>query len=365
MQSTDIDSILQDLACGHSLTEEHRSHLSRWMLANPGWSSAFGITPDTVADVINEQSTLYPQIYPIVTQFWCQHSPMQIAVLKLLWVLWLPLALQLISAHHALGRPLIQGVLGVQGSGKSTFSQVLTLILTQLSYPSLSLSLDDLYLTYAERQQEQLQDPRLRWRGPPGTHDVLLGIRVLDQLRSPFPPSQIAIPRFDKSAQDGQGDRRGFESVAPVKIVLFEGWFVGVRPIAPSQFEAAPEPIHSAQDRQFARDMNAKLRDYLPLWERLDRLIVLNLADYRLSKQWRREAEHQAITAGKSGMSDAEIDQFVEYFWRALHPQLFIPPLLQTNQWVDWVIEIDAGHAITGIHQINGLSCQNLFAIGA
>jgi D-glycerate 3-kinase len=320
------------------------------MLADPGWAAVFGITSDTVEDVVTEQSTLYPQIYPIVTQFWHQHSPRQTEVLKSLWMLWLPLALQLIEAHQALGRPLIQGVLGAQGSGKSTLSQVLTLILNQLGYPSLSLSLDDLYLTYAERQQRQRRDPRLRWRGPPGTHDVLLGIHVLDQLRSPSLLSKIALPRFDKSAQDGQGDRRGFESVESVKIVLFEGWFVGVRPIAPSQFEAAPDPIHSDQDCQFARDMNARLWDYLPLWERLDRLIVLNLADYRLSKQWRREAEQQAIAAGNPGMSDAEIDQFVEYFWRALHPQLFMPPLLQTNQWVDWVIEIDADHAISGIH---------------
>jgi len=70
--------------------------------------------------------------------------------------------------------------------------------------------------------------------------------------------------------------------------------------------------------------MNAQLQD-LPLWERLDRLILLYPADYRRSLEWRRQAEHQ-MTAGSSGMTDAEVEQ-LEYFWRSLHPDLFIKPL--------------------------------------
>jgi glycerate kinase (EC 2.7.1.31) len=60
----------------------------------------------------------------------------------------------------------------------------LTLILGKLGYSTVSLSLDDLYKTYADRQQLQKADPRLIWRGPPGTHDLELGIAVLDRLRS-------------------------------------------------------------------------------------------------------------------------------------------------------------------------------------
>ena len=66
-------------------------------------------------------------------------------------------------------------------------------------------------------------------------------------------------------------------------IVLFEGWFVGVQPLNQNAFDTAPPPIVTATDREFARDMNAQLKDYLPLWERLDRLICSTQADYRLS----------------------------------------------------------------------------------
>jgi D-glycerate 3-kinase len=92
-----------------------------------------------------------------------------------------------------------------------------------------------------------------------------------------------------------------------------------------------PALIQTLAERSFARDMNDRLKDYLPLWERLDRLMLLYPIDYRLSQQWRRQAEQQMIATGKSGMTDAQVDEFVEYFWRSLHPELFITPLTQNS----------------------------------
>ena len=101
----------------------------------------------------------------------------------------------------------------------------------------------------------------------------------------------------------------------------------------------APFPIVTDADCQFARDMNAKLHDYLPLWKRLDRLIVLYPQDYRISKVWRNQAEQKMMAAGKSGMTEDEINRFVEYFWKALHPELFIKSMVEGDR-VDLVIEI-------------------------
>jgi D-glycerate 3-kinase len=255
-------------------------------------------------------------------------------------------------SQQQLNRPFIQGVLGGQGTGKTTLAIVLQLILARLGYRTLSLSLDDLYKTYAERQRLQEQDPRLIWRGPPGTHDVALGLELLDHLRQPNQHQSILVPRFDKSAWGGAGDRTTPEQVESVDIVLFEGWFVGVRPIDPAIFDAStPPPIQTSDDRAFARDMNEQLEDYLPLWERLDRLMVLYPTDYRLSQQWRRQAEQQMIATGKSGMTDSQIDRFVEYFWKALHPELFITPLTQDPKYVDLVVEINPNRTLGAIYR--------------
>jgi D-glycerate 3-kinase len=273
-------------------------------------------------------------------------------ILLSLWNLWLPLALQLASSQQQLGRPLIQGILGGQGTGKTTLAAVLSLILTHIGYRTLSLSLDDLYKTYVERQRLQQKDSRLIWRGPPGTHDVELARELLDQLRSPNQQDPILVPRFDKSAWGGAGDRTTPERVEGVDIVLFEGWFVGVRPIDPAVFDASlPEPIQTSADRAFARDMNDQLKDYLPLWERLDQLMLLYPVNYRLSQQWRCQAEQQMIATGKSGMTDAQVSKFVEYFWRSLHPELFITPLTKKNSCVDLVIEINPDHTVGTIYR--------------
>ncbi|WP_024547037.1 glycerate kinase [Picosynechococcus sp. NKBG15041c] len=268
----------------------------------------------------------------------------QDVILKTLWELWLPLAQQIRIARQQQDQPLIYGILGGQGTGKTTLCRVLQTILRRWQYPCVAISLDDLYKTYGDRQKLLKTQPELIWRGPPGTHDVALGLAVLTNLQRANLGDQIAVPRFDKSLHHGAGDRLEPEWIDPVEIVLFEGWFVGCQPVEPKVFETAPEPICTGGDRLFAQKINAALAEYLPLWEKLDRLLVLCPEDYRLSKQWRKDAEHQMIAQGKTGMSDAEIDQFVDYFWRSLHPELFIRPLSQDPRWTDLVIEIDADH---------------------
>ncbi len=329
-------------------------------LADELRAKAFGITPDNVGEVIQARSHLLRSVYPAFSQL-CQTTlrlqPSQ--GLETLWNLWLPLAMQLASYRKAQSAPFIQGILGGQGTGKSTLAAILTLILSQLGYRTLSLSLDDLYKTYSDRLALREQDPRLIWRGPPGTHDIQLGLTVLDQLRQPVraglkaapTPTPIQVPRFDKSAWGGAGDRSQPEIVEGADIVLFEGWFVGVRPIDPAKFDTAPPPIVTPAAREFARDMNAQLKDYLPLWERLDRLILLYPVDYRLTQEWRQQAEHQMIATGKAGMSNSEVEQFVKYFWRSLHPDLFIKPLINDPSWVDLVIEINPDHSAGAVYQ--------------
>ncbi len=373
--NTSLSQILNNWVTGQIPTQLEKQQLVAEELASPQRATAFGITSANVEQIIQARAHLFQAVYPDVLSLpsfsktispeakehnsrlagEIPHSPLPIApnpqrgprvphspLLLSLWNLWLPLAMQLASSRQQLGRPLIQGILGGQGTGKTTLGAVLRLILKQLGYHTLSVSLDDLYKTYAERQRLQEQDSRLIWRGPPGTHDVEPGLQLLDQLRSSNPANPILVPRFDKSAWGGAGDRTIPEPVENVDIVLFEGWFVGARPIDPAVFDAqTPEPIQSLGDRAFARDMNDRLKDYLPLWERLDRLMILYPTDYRLSQQWRRQAEQEMIATGKSGMTDAQVNEFVEYFWKALHPELFITPLTKNPNLVDLVIEIN------------------------
>ncbi|AFY35519.1 glycerate kinase [Calothrix sp. PCC 7507] len=340
-----LSEILTTDAIGENWLQKAREAL----LADKLKAEALGMTPENVDEVIEKRSHLLKSVFPAFSQF-CQ-TTLQVPpqeMLEVLWDVWLPLGMKIASQRQNLGRPFIQGILGGQGTGKTTMSKVLSLILQQLGYVSVSLSLDDLYKTYSDRLELTKKDPRLVWRGPPGTHDIDLGLNVLDDIRQGKTP--VFIPRFDKSAYKGAGDRTTSEIFPSVDILLFEGWFVGVKPINPEIFDTAPPPIITDADRQFARDVNHQLKDYLPLWERLDSLIVLYPQDYRCSLAWRKQAERQMIAAGKPGMSDQEIEEFVNYFWRSLHPELFIKPLIQDSIAVDLVIEINPDHSFGQVY---------------
>jgi D-glycerate 3-kinase len=309
-------------------------------------------------EIVDQRSQLLRSIYPKISQVLVLHN-IQIdppdAILPILWHYWLPLAQSLAIQQEKIGRTFIQGLLGGQGTGKTTLGIVLDVILRHLGKTFLSISLDDFYKTYADRQKLRDRNPDLIWRGPPSTHDVDLGIQVLQKLRNrPLNIRQpIEIPRFDKSLHNGSGDRTAPEISYKADIVLFEGWFVGMRPLPISAFRNFVPPILSECDRDFALECNANLDNYLPLWKYLDCLIVLVPEEYNYSLQWRIEAEHKLMALGKSGMSDQEVTQFVEYFWKALHPELFMPRMITQDyggSYADLVVEISRSHLPTRIY---------------
>ncbi|HEX5378727.1 MAG TPA: kinase, partial [Phenylobacterium sp.] len=84
------------------------------------------------------------------------------------------------------------GICGTQASGKSTLTAVVKRLLEARGLTVAALSLDDLYLTRAERARLAAEvHPLFATRGPPGTHDVALGERTLDALRG---RGEVALP---------------------------------------------------------------------------------------------------------------------------------------------------------------------------
>ena len=123
---------------------------------------------------------------------------------------------------------------------------MLALLLQDRGLRTAMLSLDDLYLTLAERRR--LADdvhPLLLTRGVPGTHDVALGLAVIDSLGR---AGETAVPRFDK-ARDDRRDRAHWDVVAgPVEVILFEGWCVGARPQAEAALLRPVNPLERTRD---------------------------------------------------------------------------------------------------------------------
>jgi D-glycerate 3-kinase len=217
----------------------------------------------------------------------------------------------------AVGAPLVVGVTGPQGSGKSAAAGALALLLRDRELRTAVLSIDDLYLTKAERARLAAEvHPLFAIRGPPGTHDVGLGVEVIESL---FHASETAVPRFDKATDDRRA-RADWDRVAgPLDVVLFEGWCVGARP----QAEAAlVEPINELErtrdpDGIWRRYANAALAGpYQTLFGRIGWQALLRAPSFEAVLGWRLEQEHKLRDRTGSGQTDAEIAVFIQHYER-------------------------------------------------
>ena len=230
-----------------------------------------------------------------------------------------PLAAR-IGALAAAKPGLVVGLCGSQGSGKSTGAALLQILLDEARFKTAILSIDDLYLPKEDRKKlAETVDPLLATRGPPGTHDVTLGERLLDTL----PGSQAtAIPRFDK-ARDTRADPGDWDHFqGPADIVLFEGWCVGARAQPPS---ALIKPVN---DLERIFDPNCRWRRYVNnalagpyqgLFARMSFLILLKAPSFEVVARWRKEQEaklRERVGDVAGVMTDAQIDRFVQYYER-------------------------------------------------
>lgn len=235
-----------------------------------------------------------------------------------------PLAARIAGWAAAAPSPLVVGICGPQGSGKSTLTALVAQLLAARDLTVAALSIDDLYLTRAERTElARAVHPLLATRGVPGTHDPALGLAVLDALGR---PGTTALPRFDKAADDRAPVADWPRETGPVDVVLLEGWCVGARPQPAAMLAAPVNALERDEDpdgvwRGFA---NAALAGaYAPLFARLDRLVLLTAPDFAVVRAWRGEQEarlRQRLAAeGRDpslAMDEPALDRFVAHYER-------------------------------------------------
>lgn len=231
-------------------------------------------------------------------------------------------------AKHQKGacRPVLLALNGCQGSGKTTVSDFLCASFeAEYGLHTVALSLDDFYLTRAQRQTLSISvNPLLITRGVPGTHDMPLLRQTLAQLLDAQRSEPVAIPRFDKATDDRRPSADWDRINQVVHIVVLEGWCMGAQAQTPAALSAPINELERSEDptgqwRDYSNSVVSQ--DFQPLYALVDQWIMLHAPSFECVFKWRQEQERKlaaTLPAERASklMDDGALRRFIQHYER-------------------------------------------------
>ncbi len=239
---------------------------------------------------------------------------------------------------------------GAQGSGKSTITAFLRVLLQhQFGLNTVEISIDDFYLTRAEREQLATDvHPLFITRGVPGTHDVGLARRTIECLQQCADSHPCSLPIFDKAIDD-RCDPAGWPQIdQPLQVILFEGWCNHAPVQSEQELELPVNDLERDEDpaviwRRYAND---QLKIYhQQLFDLADMLVYLQVPSFEKVYEWRGLQEQKlarsATEHNHAVMDEQQLARFIQHYERITRACL-----QQLPQSADLVLQLDEHHAI-------------------
>ena len=221
--------------------------------------------------------------------------------------------------------PLIIGLAGGQGSGKTTISSILSLILKKyFKLKVFKISIDDFYKT--KKQREILSKDKhslLLNRGVPGTHDMKIMLDFFRKIKTKKFKS-LKLPKFNKANDDRYKKKHWYKLKSRPDVVIFEGWCVGAKPQSLRLLKKPINALEKAYDKslKWRRFVNLQLKtNYKKLYSQLDSLLYLKVKNFNLLKKWRIKQEEKLWLKAKSRknlkiMNKKEVINFMQTYQR-------------------------------------------------
>ena len=236
---------------------------------------------------------------------------------------YIPLSFWIEKKYKKKGKTLILGFSGGQGSGKTTISGILKIILKNYFKRNIHVSsIDDFYKTSRERSKmSNSVHPLLKTRGVPGTHDINLVKKFFNSIkRKNF--KKFKVPIFDKSMDDRLKKKYWSSVNKKPEIVILEGWCVGAK--SQSNF-LIKKPINSLEKYEdgnlvWRKYFNQKLKiEYKKLFTMIDYFIFIKIPSFNAVFKWRLLQEKKLGKKShtkKKIMSYNEIKRFIMFYER-------------------------------------------------
>ena len=244
----------------------------------------------------------------------------------------------------------IIGLTGGQGSGKSTISQILKIILKEgFNLSTVIFSIDDFYKTLQERKAMSKKiNPLFLTRGVPGTHNTSLLLKCLKNLKSKnF--KKFSIPKFDKSIDDRLSKMFWQNIKTKPDIVIFEGWCVGAFPQKNKDLIAPINVLEKEKDkkRTWRNFVNKELKTrYKKIFKLIDLMIFLKIPSFEYVYKWRslQEKKLRVTSKGKKTMSNKQVKSFIMFYERITRHML-----KNFSKKANFIINLDKSHRLKSL----------------
>jgi len=219
-------------------------------------------------------------------------------------------------------RPYIIGICGCQGVGKTVLTTLIKCTLRDLGYKVEGFSIDDFYLSYADRcelAKTHVGNPFYQIsRGMPGTHRYKELLSVLEDSKK---GSDFEIPVFDKSLHDGKGDitTKTIPVLGQQDFIILEGWCINLPVLSADEFPSIMARNDYANDifTEVDPDHGAYkvvlnyMTEYQSIWNLLDNRTLMLGESITWIESWRIEQEKRMLSIKGSGMTNEEIREFI------------------------------------------------------
>ena len=201
-------------------------------------------------------------------------------------------------------KPIIIGLAGGQGTGKTTISSIINLILVKyFKLKVFKISIDDFYKTRKERYKlSKKVHPLLMTRGVPGTHDIDLILRFFRIIKKRNFKS-LSLPKFDKSIDDRFKKNQWYKIKSKPDVIIFEGWCVGAKSQKNIELKKPINSLEKIEDKsmKWRKYVNFQLtRKYKTFHNMLDYLLYLKAENFSLLRTWRLKQEKKLFLKSKN-----------------------------------------------------------------
>ena len=247
-------------------------------------------------------------------------------------------------------RPYFVGLAGGQGTGKTTTSSLIMIILIKyFKLKVFRISIDDFYKTRKERiNLSKKIHPMLLTRGVPGTHDINMMLNFFKNVKSKnF--KRFKLPTFNKAIDDRFNKKHWYDLKDKPDVIIFEGWCVGAKSEKNNSLMKSINSMEKSRDQKkiWRRYVNQQLKTkYKKLYSQLNCLIFLKANNFKLLQKWRLKQERKLWLNSKKNsnlkiMNKEDVINFMQTYQRITQNMFKYMP-----KYASIILSLNSNHQI-------------------